>query len=540
MAVTAPASSGVPSAEAALAASEARWRSLRLLNGFRLLVVLGLAVGLRLRAGQYNLDYSQLPLLIWTLMAYATASCLFFLPILGRRPAFSVQLTSQLLVDIGFVMLLMHFMGGVRSGLGMLLLPYLAAAGLIARGRMTLFYAAVATLALLGQTAWMTWQSNGELFPDYFSPVLLCVAFFTVALVAHRLARYAEENRALAEQRGIDLANLGQLNARILQDVSDGVVVVDAANQVHQYNEQVLRLGTLPPLRGEALADWSPALAGQLERWRAGDWSATGLLQLQRKTLRSRFLPLGEDKAGSVLIYLEDMDRLRREAQQLKLAALGRLTANLAHEIRNPLGAISHAAQLLQEESQHDALMQRLTGIITENTRRLDQMVSDVLELNRRDRVRRADIELHEWLRVFAESFVQQEGIVVALPVLGHLPEPIRFDPGQLQQVLWNLTRNGWRYCSKTAGSLRFVLDMAEGYAVLDVINDGPPVPTDAQHQLFEPFFTTEAKGTGLGLYIAREICAANGASLEYHAPADGGACFRILFGVVNAEKNEE
>lgn len=538
--VPAEAGSALSAQDAEKIASEARWRSLRLFNGFRLLVVLGLALGLQLRVGTQTLESAQLTLLIVMLMAYATVSCLYFFTIVWRRPRFSFQLTAQVSIDIVFIVLLMHTMGGIRSGLGMLLLPYLAAAGLISRGRMTLFHAALATLALLGESIWKAWTTEGSIYADYFSPALLCLASFAVAWLAHRLARFAEENRALAEKRGLDLANLAKLNERILQDVSDGVLVVDALDIVHQYNEQIVRLGSIPPQRGELLEHWSPALAARLAQWRDGEWSQAALLQLQRKTLRPRFLALGADREGNVLIYLEDMDKLRREAQQLKLAALGRLTANLAHEIRNPLGAIAHAAQLLQEEGEDNPMIGRLTRIIDDNARRLDHMVSDVLELNRRDRVRRVDLVLEEWLPAFIESFTQQEGITVSLPVSGGVPHHVRFDAGQLQQVLWNLTRNGWRYCSKLPGSLRFVLGESDGYPVLDVVNDGPPVPPDALHQLFEPFFTTDAKGTGLGLYIAREICAANGASLEYLSPADGGACFRILFGVVDAEKDEE
>ncbi|WP_158380790.1 sensor histidine kinase [Chitinilyticum litopenaei] len=520
-------------------ASEARWRSLRLLNGFRLLVVFGLAIGLQLRVGRQGPDSAQLGIIIPVLMLYATTASLFFFGIVWRKPRLSAQLTLQVGLDILFIVFLMHEMGGIRSGLGMLLLPFLAGAGLIARSRMTLFHAALATLALLGEAVHSTLETPAYTV-DFMPPVLLCLACFAVAWVSHRLASYAEENRALAERREIDLANLGQLNQRILQDVSDGVLVLDRDGVIHQFNEQIVRLGGPAPQLGMPLAEWSPALAGLVARWRDEDWGKPGLLSWQRKTLRPRFLALGANRGGNVLIYLEDMDRLRREAQQLKLAALGRLTANLAHEIRNPLGAITHAAQLLQEEHHDDPLLARLTRIINENALRLDRMVTDVLELNRRDRVQRRELQLGEWLADFIEEFRQQEGITVALPVGGAALATVRFDPGHLHQVLWNLTRNGWRYCGKQQGSLYFVLGELDGYVVLDVCNDGPAVPADAQHQLFEPFFTTEAKGTGLGLYIAREICAANGAALEYLTPVEGGACFRIVFGVVDAEKNEE
>jgi two-component system sensor histidine kinase PilS (NtrC family) len=300
-----------------------------------------------------------------------------------------------------------------------------------------------------------------------------------------------------------------------------------------------VRFTGLRPELGSPLEADLPELAEPLARWR--DFPEMGSAELiqtagGRNTLRARFVPLTGDSNGNVLIYLEDMARLRRESQQLKLAALGRLTANLAHEIRNPLGAISHAAELMQEETLEDPLLQKLTRIINDNSQRLERMVKDVLELNRRDRVERVDIHLHEWLAKFAEEFILQEKMPIPLAIECPDDVIVRFDAGHLHQVLWNLARNGWRYCSKTKGSLLITVHYRDSW-VLNVINDGPGVPLDAQSQLFEPFFTTESKGTGLGLYIAREICAANAALLEYVAPVDGGACFRIVFGYTDGQK---
>ncbi|WP_051534861.1 sensor histidine kinase [Deefgea rivuli] len=519
--------------------NEHLWQSLSLFNIFRLLIVIGLMAGAFLLTSSSWFENGNFWAAIWILGSYTLCGIVFAFSIAQRWPRFDIQLSMHVSVDVMFIVALMHLGGGIKSGFGILLLPYLAAAGLIARGRMTMFHAAVASLALLAELVWTV--LNGDVNDTIpISTVFLCIASFAVAWLAYRLSLYAEENRELAEQRGVDIANLGQLNARILQDVSDGVLVVDAKDLIQQFNEQAVRFTGVRPDLASPLAADLPELASPLARWREfPEMGSSELIQTAdgRNTLRARFVSLSSDSNGNVLIYLEDMARLRRESQQLKLAALGRLTANLAHEIRNPLGAISHAAELMREEAADDPLLQKLTRIINDNSQRLERMVKDVLELNRRDRVERIDIRLAEWLHNFAEEFVLQEKIPMKLAISCAPEVIVRFDAGHLHQVLWNLARNGWRYCTQRDGSLQITVQAYRDGWMLSVINDGPPVPNDAQSQLFEPFFTTESKGTGLGLYIAREICAANAALLEYQSPPHGGACFRILFGYTDGEK---
>jgi len=224
---------------------------------------------------------------------------------------------------------------------------------------------------------------------------------------------------------------------------------------------------------------------------------------------------------------VEDTTRAREQARQLKLAALGRLTANIAHEIRNPLAAISHATELLREEKRGDD-RERLTRIIHDNAGRLERLVSDVLQLNKRDRVSAAPLRLHQWLGAFITEFVANEAVAQGRIVLETRRESwIEFDHEHLHQVMWNLLRNAVRYAPAEPGSIRIRLDGYADRVELSVIDSGPGVPAAIQGQLFEPFFTTEAKGTGLGLYLARELCAANRAVLEYVTGGAGGH-FRI------------
>lgn len=514
------------------------WQSLAAFNMFRLLSVIALLVGGFAFSSQTLSSQSNLPFFLGISAAYSILGLVFALGIAWRRPSFDIQLAVHVAVDVVYIVSVMHLLGGVKSGLGLLLLPYLAAAGLIARGRMTLFHASMATLALLAVETHRVMTEDREDY-SFTTLALLCVACFAVAWVAHRLARYAQESQKLAEQRRVDLAKLDQLNQRILQDVSDGVLVVDRRGLIRQFNPQAERLIGLHPATGLPLEYVLPELATVLANWRDDSQLAPAMVQAPaaNKLLRPRFVALSSGFEGAVLIYLEDMDRLRREAQQIKLAALGRLTANLAHEIRNPLSAISHAAQIMGEESR-DPLIDKLTRIIGDNAGRLEHMVKEVLELNRRDRVQMSDIHLNEWLTGFLDEFSQVEKIKQVLALKCPADALIRFDPGHLHQVLWNLVRNGWRHCRQQDGSLGLSVVQRNGCWMMDVWNDGPAVPLVVQSQLFEPFFTTEARGTGLGLYIAREICQANAAQIEYVAPPAGGACFRIVFGVNDGQKN--
>ena len=237
---------------------------------------------------------------------------------------------------------------------------------------------------------------------------------------------------------------------------------------------------------------------------------------------------ISAESGGNALIYLEDMERVQSQAQQLKLAALGRLTANMAHEIRNPLAAISHAAELLAEEDV-DPLRQRLARIIHDNTGRLNRLVTEVLELGRRDRAQPETLRWQVFLSGFMEELTLHDETAGRRVHVGDLDVELRFDRGHLYRILWNLLANALRHASPADGAVR--LDARQGATAsrieLHVVDDGPGVDETQRNQVFEPFFTTHGAGTGLGLYIARELCEASGARLEL-LDEGPGAHFRI------------
>jgi two-component system sensor histidine kinase PilS (NtrC family) len=332
----------------------------------------------------------------------------------------------------------------------------------------------------------------------------------------------------LARERGRALQTQLRVNQLVIGDMQDGVMVLDREGRVLQHNPQAQRLLGEAALQGAELARLLPGFGERWQAWRGGDAAAARAeLELRGRGLRLRLMETGAAEDLAVL-FVEDTTRSREEAQQLKLAALGRLTANIAHEIRNPLSAISHAAELLAEESRGEDRA-RLTRIIRDNTLRLERLVADVMELNRRDRAAADRIALAAWLAAFVEDFAAVEALPPGRIRLETGREvAIEFDREHLRQVLWNLLRNAVRHAPPSPHSVRLVLSAYGDQVELNVIDDGPGVPRASQGQLFEPFFTTESKGTGLGLYIARELCAANRAALEY-VDDMRGAHFRIL-----------
>ncbi len=519
---------GAPTAEP----PDSYWRSLFFFNGYRLIVAVLLLSVTALFGHQLTFGSVDFELFIAMASAYVMFSLLCFLVIASRRH-FHLQLGVQVGADIVFIVVLMFASGGISSGLGLLLLSGLAAAGLISRGRLTLFYAALASIAVLVEQTIEVLVYNGPT-TQYVQAGLLSIGYFTTAWVAHTLAKYLVATEQLVAQREIDLASMSEVSELVIQDMQDGVLVVDELGVIRQHNARVEEmLGPLPGQRREQqLKSYAPALANRLEEWRRNPIAAFNPMStvVQDNKISARFVPVGRSRNVGAVIFLEDMSRVQAQARQMKLAALGRLTVNIAHEVRNPLSAISHATELLQEEPALNTTVTRLLTIIHDNVKRLDRMVNDVLKLNRGERAHREVFRVGDYLKTFAEQFCQIEKKPEALIVLELAADPeVTFDRSHLNQVMWNLCRNALRHCRGQAGSIRIAADYLPGSVVkLDVVDDGPGVPVALRNQLFEPFFTTVGSGTGLGLYIAREVCEANDAKLEFiESPA--GAQFTVL-----------
>jgi two-component system sensor histidine kinase PilS (NtrC family) len=513
-----------------------RWRSLKLYNAYRLVIALLLLFTQGLLIGDGIWQNMNADLFSDFFSSIATSYFIFSIICAVftwfEKPDFSINLPIQILFDIVFIVLLMHAKGGDYGSIGLLLIITIASASLISEGRLALFYAAIATIGILLEQSYRVLLFN-EPAGDYTPAVLLSLGCFATAWLAYSLARRTKESELLASQRGLDVQNLAQVNALITDEMQDGVLVVDQAFKIKHHNTQAEKLLGLEAINWQenTLSEVTPEISNLMQLWIAETASLNGFeptnpaipnflkLTTLSRELRIRFLPIAENRSHGAVIFIADWSQMQTQAHQVKLAALGRLTANIAHEIRNPLSAISHANQLLQEEDS-DPATKRMLQIIADNVQRVDQIIKDVLELNRRDRTNQELINLESFILDFYTQFCAVEKIPSNCFKLTLLNAEliISFDRRHLNQILWNLCKNGWRHCKKLENSLELVLSLTEKTKTVHIAinDDGEGVPENIQNHLFEPFFTTEKSGTGLGLYIARELADANGAKLQY------------------------
>jgi len=508
--------------------SDSFWISLSYFNLYRIAVAtLFLTISV-VYGGELNLGSHWVELFRYVCAGYLFLAIVFQGVLRNLREHFNVQLSLHACLDITAITLLMYASGGVRSGLGVMLLMSLIGAAIVAPRRLSFLYAALATIALLlEQGYWVL--AHDVPSANFLQPGMVAIGCFAGAGITGWLAQRVVANEALARQRGRELETQTRVNQLVIQDMHDGVAVLDRDGRVVQHNPQAQRLLRAERLLGAETANLVPGFGNHWRGWCAGavPRGAAADFEVHGRDIRLRLLDTGTEEGFSVL-FMEDTTRSREQAQQLKLAALGRLTANIAHEIRNPLAAISHAAELLQEEKRAED-RERLTRIVHDNTLRLERLVSDVLQLNRRDRVAAEPVALAAWLREFVEEFTVNESLPAERFAIDAARDAaVAFDPEHLRQVMWNLLRNAVRHARAESGSVRIALRRYGDHVELSVIDDGPGVPAASQGQLFEPFFTTDSKGTGLGLYLARELCAANQATLEYVNDMPG-AHFRIL-----------
>jgi two-component system, NtrC family, sensor histidine kinase PilS len=507
--------------------AETFWRSLRYFSLYRLVVASVFLVAFVLADGAGKLGSQSSSTFGLAASLYFIAAIGFLFVLAHWQRAFNLQLTVQVACDIAALGVIMYASGGAKSGVAIMLVIVVAAAGLVGQGRLTLFYAALATLAVLGEeiVRVISFDAQSE---DFLRTGLTCTGFFAAAVIAQLLSRRVVANEMLARQRGFELADQIRINQQVVRDMDDGILVVDAAGRISLHNPQAAALLAIRLTGDDDLAACSPALADYLRRRSSGEAAADVLpVAAGGRQLLARFLQ--PEEAGKTLIYLQDLGRVQAQAQQIKLAALGRLTANIAHEIRNPLAAISHAAELLAEE-QRAEMRSRLIRIIGDNGARLNRLVGEILELGRRDRALPEAINASGFLRQFVEEYsLHDSGARARIRLAGDDQGSVSFDRTHLHRVLENLVTNALRYASTAPGAVCLeAVSAGPDKVELHVTDDGPGIPQAERGKVFEPFFTTHSTGTGLGLYIAKELCEANGATLEL-LDSPTGAHFRII-----------
>ena len=509
-------------------------RLLRLSHLYRLIIGFVLVALTSSNLDQELLNPQSLTLFRVGSWAYMISSLVFAFTL--RKPQGLLPIFSLALSDVVLLSWLFYTAGGIPSGIGNLLIVSVAIANILLRGRIGLMIAAIAAIGVIFLTFYLS-LSKPEISSQYLPAGLLGILSFAVALFVQNLTTRLQKTESIAARHAADVVNLEALNTRILQRMRTGILLLNPQHRLLMSNPSAASLLGSEGIPGSKLADWQPQLHVRLRQWQQ---NATLLPQSLQPipggpSLQPSFVGLPHGNQQNTLVFLDDISQIAQQAQQLKLASLGRLTAGIAHEIRNPLGAISHAAQLLFESEELAAGDRRLIQIIQDLSRRMNLIIENILQLSRRRPAEPELLNLSEWLRNYVREFSASSAPTQTIHL--EVDEPSlhsRMDPAQLHQVLTNLVQNGLRYSQQHKPEaqlwIKLHIDQESELPVLEVHDDGPGVSPKRLDNIFEPFYTTETKGTGLGLYISRELCESNQARLDYTPSSHGGSCFRITF----------
>ena len=515
----------------------------RIYNHYRLVISLMLVALLFVDPVNFDTRFRLLDYYQFGVVGYlALNSFVALIMLAGFQPG-QRHITLSILLDILIMHGLLFTSTGITNGLANLVIVTVAAGNILTPSRMGTFYAALAAICSLSISGWAVLTLNGP-GDDIVRAGSLGILYFAAAFTLQYVSRRMMRSEALATSRAQSIVELEQINQQIIQRMRTGILVLDRYGQMRLANAAAEELlfgastskGT-PASRSRALPQ--PLKLG-LEAWLKNPERRTDPFQAAPTSplLQANFTQLDQERGDQILVFIEDMSKVTQQAQQMKLASLGRLTAGIAHEIRNPLGAISHAAQLMEESPHIDVSDQQMLDIIRRHSKRVNGIVENVLSLSRRMPANADLVDLVSWLEEFRADFLQTQETTtppsnLILKTAPGVPDA-RFDKSQIEQVLVNLCDNGLRYSQQQLGERKIELRVgatADGErAYVDVRDFGPGVATGTSHSIFEPFYTTDKGGTGLGLYLARELCEANQAHLSLVEDDQAGCCFRITF----------
>jgi two-component system, NtrC family, sensor histidine kinase PilS len=466
----------------------------------------------------------------------------FFVPVGNRFVKSSHVLTGSLIIDIFAITLLTYSSGGMISGLGLLLLVTVASGSILIRGRISTFLAAVAALSLIYSELYLA-LSVDNAANQFIQTGILGAILFATSLYIQTLTNRIYKAAVLADKQASDIIDLEKLNNEIIQRMRTGVVVVNNDYQIVSMNSAA-RTILLPILHIDEEQEEHPyklptALAEQLELWKINSKRQPQPIVIPQSSrqVQLNFAFLNPQFDSDVLIFLEDNRQIVQRVRQMKLASLGRLTASIAHEVRNPLGAISHASQLLSESATVNEDDRRMIEIILDHCHRVNLIIEDVLDASRHDDTTADLIDMESWLTKFIDSYRSTHELCddIELKIItGDIK--VKVIQGQLEQVLNNLFDNGLRYSHKKTGRATLLVEAGvenkdgDEQPYLHIIDDGEGIEEEDEGRLFEPFHTTESSGTGLGLYISKELCEANQSQLVYGRTPSGKSNFSIYF----------
>ncbi|MBS3805127.1 MAG: PAS domain-containing protein [Oleiphilaceae bacterium] len=520
---------------------EQQTRLFRIYNHYRLVISLALAVALFISLDNFDTRYLMLDYYQATVISYLALNIFIALLLMAGFQPQPRHITLSVVLDVLIMHALLLFSSGITSGLANLVIITVAAGNILTPSRMGTLYAALAAICSLGIAGWSALSTDSGA-DNIVRAGSLGILYFAAALLLQNITRRMIRSEELASSRAQSIVELEQINRQIIQRMRTGILVTDRFGRVRLANAAAEEL-----LFGQSSADprqdlpLPPPLRSGLQAWLRDPAARTEPFQASPVSplLQANFTRLHQEEGDQILVFIEDMSKVTQRAQQMKLASLGRLTAGIAHEIRNPLGAISHAAQLMGESQALDGPDRKMLDIIQRHSHRVNDIIENVLDLSRRQPAQSERIDIAVWLEEFASDYrqtvrAQYDTVVdIQLDIGDDLPvAPI--DQSQMEQVLVNLCDNGLRFSAAETGTPTLYITAGatadRERAFVDIRDTGPGIEPANRGSVFEPFFTTDKSGTGLGLYLARELCEANQAHLSLLQDARAGCCFRITF----------
>jgi len=523
--------------------SRQRARLFRIYNHYRVVLSLLLVALLFIAPTEFDTRMRAAEYYHAGIISYLAINLFIALLLLAGFQPRNRHIVLSILMDILILHGLLLTSTGMTSGLANLVIVTVAAGNILTPSRIGTFYAALGAICSLGIAVWSVlymFYSADEIVRAGSLGILYFAAAFILQYVSRRMLR----SEALASSRAKSIAELEQINRQIIRRMRTGILVLDRYGAIRLANaaaeellfgsapdEETLSRGrTLPtPLR-RGLESWLKNPRGRSEPFQAMPTAPM---------VQANFAQLDQERGDQILVFIDDLSKVTQQAQQMKLASLGRLTAGIAHEVRNPLGAISHASQLMRESEHLDDGDRKMLDIIQRHSRRVNGIIENVLDLSRRREASSDLVQVDQWLRTFRDDYLQtldgaaENPPVIQLEIEDGLPQA-RFDVSQLEQVLVNLCDNGLRYSQESIGQPKVELHAgatADGERTyIDVRDFGVGIGQENRTSIFEPFFTTDKSGTGLGLYLARELCESNQAHLSLVDNKNPGCCFRITF----------
>ena len=506
------------------------WTSIRLLNVYRL----GLAAiffSQSFVSQSPLLTISNLGLYSWTSLGFLVLSMVWMLAAWIERRSFHQQVSLQIYGDTIIIILLMHACGGISSGIGMLLIISIAVAGLLAEQTLSIIFASLATLGLLAEHIYSS--INVDNYTGASTQVgILGATLFATAIVTHKLTLRVRSSEQLVQQRERDVAILSALNQEVIENLQAGVIVLGRNDFVRHINRAAMQMLQIEADQTISLKIDSPELLSALKLWQQQPERETPFLPSDTgiENTQISFRALQNEGQENTLIFLNDVSTIKNSMQQAKLASLGHLTANIAHEIRNPLGAISYAAQLLSENPDLAETEKRMTEIIHQHSQRINHIIEDILKISRGSSTTMKTIDLRSWLESFVAEFCISDQVDVDCFEIEIYTKQtsVLFDPVHLNQIMTNLCANARNHGDTTKPVHIKIDNDPSSHLCIEVADQGPGIDEENLDKIFEPFFTTSHQGSGLGLYIVNQLCELNNATISVRKNLYNGTSFII------------